>query len=239
MYIELSFRLLRRQLNHDRWSYIFLHWNSKKRTKINLVLDLNLIRRDQRDGTLAVRLLRFVQDNLSDWYVSIRTNRCLGKSDKKTKKAPAAGRRRVHGLGRYLQGREGRARWKHVQQSQRTKRWASSRSRAFTAQNLVHIWFETTWPTYLYICLQGGFRRSGMTPALAPRMPVRGCVTVRIIGNSRLKVRQYCQGVRILKVNCIWMININKTLESDALNHSNIYFAIRHTRWRTAATTAV
>ena len=40
----------------------------------------------------------------------LRTNRRLGQNYKKTKKAPAAGRRREHGLGRYLQGREGRAR---------------------------------------------------------------------------------------------------------------------------------
>ena len=30
---------------------------------------------------------------------------------------------------------------------------------------------ETTWPTHLYIHLQGRLRRGGLTPALAPRMP--------------------------------------------------------------------
>ena len=65
-------------------------------------------------GTAAYlfSVLRFLNDNVSDRYIyaSIRTNKRLGKNGKKTKKAPAAGRRRENGLGRYLQGREGRAR---------------------------------------------------------------------------------------------------------------------------------
>ena len=46
-------------------------------------------------------------------YVSIPTHgRLLWKkiNDEKKKKTPAAERRREHGLGRYLHGREGRAR---------------------------------------------------------------------------------------------------------------------------------
>ena len=77
------------------------------------------------------------------------TNRRLGKIDKKTKAAPAAGRRRKHGQGRYLQGREGRARW-GTSSNQRTERWTSSRSRAFAAQNLAKSDFSiarTTWAT--------------------------------------------------------------------------------------------
>ena len=53
---------------------------------------------------------RFLFDNLSYRYVSMRTNRRLDNNDEKTKTAAAAARRRVHGLGRYLLGREGRAR---------------------------------------------------------------------------------------------------------------------------------
>ena len=59
----------------------------------------------QGDSNLAVHLLSFLHDKFSG-YVSIRTNRRLEKNDQKTKKAPAAGRRREHGLGRYLKGRE-------------------------------------------------------------------------------------------------------------------------------------
>ena len=43
-------------------------------------------------------------------------------------------RRHEHGLGRYLQGREGRTRW-GTSSNQRTERWTSSRSRAFYGSN--------------------------------------------------------------------------------------------------------
>ena len=45
----------------------------------------------------------------------------------------------------------------------------------------------------------------------------------RIIGTSRLHMRQYCQAVtseRYIKIVRLLM-KINKTLESDAINHSN------------------
>ena len=42
--------------------------------------------------------------------VSTRSSRRFEKNVKETKTAPAAARRREHGLGRYVQGREGRAR---------------------------------------------------------------------------------------------------------------------------------
>ena len=47
--------------------------------------------------------------NYQDMFLYVRID-VYKKMTKKTKKAPAAGRRRVHGLGRYLKGREGRAR---------------------------------------------------------------------------------------------------------------------------------
>ena len=48
-------------------------------------------------------------------------------------------------------------------------------------------------------------------------------VYCRIIGKSRLYIRQYCQAVtseRYIKIVRLLM-KINKTLESDAINHSN------------------
>ena len=50
----------------------------------------------------------------------------------------------------------------------------------------------------------------------------RGCMT-RIIGKSRLQMRQYCQGVRTLQVNWVWIMKRKKALESDAMNHSKIF----------------
>ena len=85
---------------------------------------------------LPVHPFRFLHGYMSDWSVSIRKNRKLACFDQKTKTEPLAGRRRGHGRRRYLQGREGRARW-GTSSNQRTERWISSRSRAFTAQNLV------------------------------------------------------------------------------------------------------
>ena len=39
--------------------------------------------------------------------------------------------------------------------------------------------------------VQGGLRRIGLTPALAPRMPEM----TKDVGKSRPQTRQYCQGV--------------------------------------------
>ena len=52
----------------------------------------------------------FIKDHFSDLYVFIRTNGRLRKNDKPKKYQLYVGRQREHGLGRYLQGREGRAR---------------------------------------------------------------------------------------------------------------------------------
>ena len=70
-----------------------------------------------------------------DWYVYIRTNRRMVYFDKKTKTAPAAGRRREHGRGRLRQSRERRARCTSSKHD--TDWWTSSRARALTSQNLV------------------------------------------------------------------------------------------------------
>ena len=57
----------------------------------------------QMDISLPVRQLMFVHDHFFTLYVFIRTNGRSGKNaKKKTKKVPAAGRQREHGLGRYL-----------------------------------------------------------------------------------------------------------------------------------------
>ena len=99
----------------------------------------------------------------------------MGYFDEKMKKAPVAGRRREHGRGHPRQNRERRAKGEvrranttpnggpHLELGRlRLKTWSKSN---FSIA-------ETAWPTYLYISLQGGLRRGGLTPALAQRMPV-------------------------------------------------------------------
>ena len=128
----MTSRLLRWHFNHHRFSiaqvtlqsssmivHIFTleqkkYRNNVKHTYTHCTGLENLRRRGQRDSSLSVHVLRFLHDSLSDWYVSIRTYEYKffwEKLTKKTRIAPAAARRREHGLGRYLQGREGRARW--------------------------------------------------------------------------------------------------------------------------------
>ena len=138
-YIKLTSRLLRRHFNHHRWCTYFYTGTKKKsstKKKKHLVLDSILRRRVKRDSNVSVNELSFLHDIFSDWYVSICTIDVWKKNDKQTKRAPVAGRRREHGLGRYLQGREGRARW-GTSSNQRNERWTSFRSKTFTAQNLV------------------------------------------------------------------------------------------------------
>ena len=111
MYIKLTCRLLLRHFNHHRWSYIFYTGTKKKvipETKKSRVgLEYQKPSSKWQQPTCSPTYCKFVRDNFSDWYVFIRTNRRLGKNGEKTKKAPVVGRRREHGLGRYLQGRRG------------------------------------------------------------------------------------------------------------------------------------
>ena len=116
MHVEQTFRLLRRHLNHHRTKYIFYTLEQKrgkchtKKKKNTIMPDSIHGRRGQRDSNLRVHLLRFVHDNCHiNTYLYGRIH-VWKKNDKKTKTAPAAGRRREHGPGRYSQGREGRAR---------------------------------------------------------------------------------------------------------------------------------
>ena len=57
--------------------------------------------------TYAGSYIAFYQINM---FLYVRIDVWEKMTNKKTKTAPAAGRRREHGLGRFLQGREGRAR---------------------------------------------------------------------------------------------------------------------------------
>ena len=112
MYIKLTCRLLLRHFNHHRWLYIFLHWNIFDTTnKKNHALDSTLRSQVQSDSSLSVRLL-IVGSNMMifqiDVFVYVRMD--VWVKWKKMKKAPAVGRRREHGLGRFLRGREGRER---------------------------------------------------------------------------------------------------------------------------------
>ena len=113
-----------KHFNHHRWSYIFYTGTKKKvipETKKSRVgLEYQKPSSKWQQPTCSPTYCKFVRDNFSDWYVFIRTNRRLGKNGEKTKKAPVVGRRREHGLGRYLQGREGRARWS-TSSNQRTR----------------------------------------------------------------------------------------------------------------------
>ena len=148
----------------------------------------------------------------SHWYVSIRTNRRLGKTPKKKrKKRPPQGDHAYTvsaGTCRVARGEQGEAR--PVVSAPRDgphldlERWRLK----YWCQSDFYI-AETTWPTYLYTHLPGGLRLGGLPPVLAPRMLViaEDCDTyhsVSVICESRLQMRQYCRGVRTLKVRCVW-----------------------------------
>ena len=73
---------------------------------------------------------------------------------------------------------------------------------------------------YIYIHTQGGLRRGGLTPALAPRMPVipRMYDTNYREKNGRLKCGSNAKGYTENK-SCL--NEKKKTLGSDAVNHGN------------------
>ena len=139
---------------------------------------------------LPVHQLIIFTWHMSDWcaytYEEIRGIRTAVL---KTETTPGAGRRRAHGRGRFRQSRERWARWErrastipkggpHLElRRSRLKTW--SKSNFSIAQ--------TTGPIYLhiFICLQGGLCRGGLTPALAPRMPV----ITKDVGKSRSLIR--------------------------------------------------
>ena len=93
--------------------------------------------------------------------------------------------------------------------------------------NCAYVWHQIVQKNilqeiYVYTYCKRGLRSGGMTPALALRMPINTEDAWYVFfGKSRLQMRQYCQGVRTLKVNRIWMMKIEKTPESDAMNYSN------------------
>ena len=85
-----------------------------------------------------------------------------------------AGRRSEHGRGRLRQSRKRRTKW-GTSSKLRTEWGTSSRARASTAKPLVYIWlldWGTTWSTYSTLCIQAGLRHGGLTPTLAPPIPV-------------------------------------------------------------------
>ena len=88
--------------------------------------------------------------------VSTRSSRRFEKNIKETKTAPAAARRREHGLGRYVQGREGRARGEarpEISAPRGGHHLDLGRLRLNTWSKSDFSIAETTWPTYLYISL--------------------------------------------------------------------------------------
>ena len=161
MYIKLTSRLHGRHFNYHRWSYLVPIFTLEQKKNVNknthLVLNSILRHRGRRDSSLSAHVLRFFHDNLWDWYLSIRTNRRLEKNEKRTRTAPAAGRRREHGLGltcRVGRGEQGEARpdisaprgGPHLDLGRlRLNPWSKSDS-----------WIaEATAPTYLYIFTRG------------------------------------------------------------------------------------
>ena len=78
----------------------------------------------------------FPYENISDWYLSIRTNTHVGNFDENTKTAPFRGRLREHGRGRPRQSRARRALWS-TSSKHHTEWWTSSWVSAVTAQTLV------------------------------------------------------------------------------------------------------
>ena len=94
--------------------------------------------------------------------------------------------------------------------------------------------------TYLHIpYIQGGLRRVGLTPALAPRMPVitEDVLYIVIIGkNRRCKCDSTAKGYNENK-SCL--NEENEKLESDAMNHSNKFCHPAHDdEWQQQAAAA-
>ena len=124
-------------------------------TKKQHVLHSNLGRRGQRDIILSVYLLTlrsYMGIVQIDMFLYVRID-VWEKMTKKAKTVPATGRRREHGLGRYLQGREG-------EQGEARSAISAPRGRPHLALGRLRLkpWpksdfsiFETTWVTYLYI----------------------------------------------------------------------------------------
>ena len=101
MYVKLTSRLLRRHFDHHRWSYIFLHWNkknnvTKKKTSTGLESQTPSA---MGQHPICSPTFSYIMIFQIDVFLYIGH---LGKIDEKTKKAPAAGWRREHGLGWYL-----------------------------------------------------------------------------------------------------------------------------------------
>ena len=118
--IKLTSRLLRRNRNHHR-TYFFTATKKEKchtkKTNITVNMDSNHGQQHQRDSNLPVHLLRFLHNNLSDCYVSIRTNRRLGKIDKGGRNSTRC-RGATRGRSRPLLARSGgTSKVRHVQQS--------------------------------------------------------------------------------------------------------------------------
>ena len=111
MHIKLTSRLLRGHLN-QHLTYFYTAKQNKgnaTRTKKHHPGFEPRTSRSERQQPTCYPTLSLVRID-RDWYVSICTNRRLGKFDLETKTAPAAGRRREHGRGRPRQSRERRAR---------------------------------------------------------------------------------------------------------------------------------
>ena len=78
MHIKLTSQLIIRHLKHQHRTYSYTAGKKTEEiphTKNTIILNSNHGQRGQRDSNLPVHLLRFLSDNLSDLYVSIRTNR--------------------------------------------------------------------------------------------------------------------------------------------------------------------
>ena len=109
MHIKLTSRLLRGHLN-QHLTYFYTAKQNKgnaTRTKKHHPGFEPRTSRSERQQPTCYPTLSLVRID-RDWYVSICTNRRLGKFDLETKTAPAAGRRREHGRGRPRQSRERR-----------------------------------------------------------------------------------------------------------------------------------
>ena len=80
-----------------------------------------------------------------------------------------------------------------------------------------------TWPTHLHIYTTGASPRRAVARLGSAHTRNYMWIVIRtpVIGKSRLQMRQYCQGVRTLKVCRVWMMKRTKPWESYAMNHSN------------------
>ena len=123
MHIKLTSRLLRGHLN-QHLTYFYTAKQNKgnaTRTKKHHPGFEPRTSRSERQQPTCYPTLSLVRID-RDWYVSICTNRRLGKFDLETKTAPAAGRRREHGRGRPRQSRERRA-WRGTSSKHHTEWW--------------------------------------------------------------------------------------------------------------------